>query len=55
MEMNPSKLKIMHIGKNNPGLPYFINGTEITAIKEKDIGFWITDDLSNSTHMHKAR
>ena len=36
--------------------PYFINGTEIKAIKEeKDIGFWITDDLSNSIHVHKAR
>ena len=55
MEINSSKSKIMHKGKNNPGLPYF-NGTETTAIKEeKDIGFWITDDFSNSTHVHKAK
>ena len=56
MEINATKSKIMHIGKNNPGLPYFIDGTEIAASKEeKDIGFWVTDDLSNSTHVHKAR
>ena len=56
MEINPAKSRVMHIGRNNPHLPYFINGTEIKAIKEeKDIGFWVTDDLSNSTHVHKAR
>lgn len=56
MEINSTKSKIMHIGKSNPCLPYFVNGTEITAIsEEKDIGFWLTDDLSNSTHVHKAR
>ena len=54
--VDPTKLKIMHIGKNNPGLSYFVNGMEIAAIsEEKDIGFWLTDDLSNSTHVHKAR
>ena len=46
----------MHIGKNNPCLPYTINGALIDSVaKEKDIGFWITDDLSTSTHVHKAR
>ena len=56
MEINPSKSKVMHIGRNNPGLPYSIDGTEIESIStEKDIGFWITDDLSPSTHVHKAR
>ena len=56
MEINPKSCKIMQIGKNNPGLPYFIDGTKIAAItEEKDIGFWITDDLSNFTHVHKAR
>ena len=29
---------------------------EIKAVStEKDIGFWITDDLSTTTHVHKAR
>lgn len=49
MEINPS-------GRNNPGLSYTIGGTPIESVRtEKDIGFWITDDLSSSTHVHKAR
>ena len=56
MEINPGKSKVMHLGRNNPNLPYFINGTEIkTVTTEKDIGFWVTHDLSTSTHVHKAR
>ena len=56
MEINPSKSKIMHLGINNPGFTYSVNGTEIKAVtEEKDIGFWITDDLSTKTHVHKAR
>ena len=56
MEINPGKSKIMHLGKENPNLPYYINGTEITTVTtEKDIGFWIANDLSTSTHIHKAR
>ena len=46
----------MHVGRNNPGLPYSINGMQIDLVTtEKDIGFWITDDLSTTTHVHKAR
>ena len=56
MEINPSKSKVMHIGRENPGLPYCINGTQIESVTiEKDIGFWIADDLSPSTHVYKAR
>ena len=56
MEINPSKSKVMHIGGQNPSLPYYINGIEIaTVTTEKDIGFWIRDDLSTSTHVQKAR
>ena len=56
MEINPGKSKIMHLGKNNPKFPYVINGTEIkTVTTEKDIGFWVTDDLSTTTHVYKAR
>ena len=56
MEINPSKSKVMHMGKQNPGLPYHINGTDIAQVTtEKDIGFWVRDDLSTSTHIQKAR
>ena len=56
MEINPSKSKIMHVGRNNPGLSYTIDGIPIDSVEvEKDIGFWISDDLSSSTHVHKAR
>ena len=56
MEINPSKSKVMHMGRENPGHTYFINGTEIKSVAiEKDIGFWISDDLSTTTHVHKAR
>ena len=56
MEINPIKSKIMHLGKNNPGFPYYVNGTQIKPVTvEKDIGFWIADDLSSKTHIHKAR
>ena len=56
MEINPGKSKVMHVGKHNPGLPYYINGAKIaTVTTEKDIGFWVRDDLSTSTHVQKAR
>ena len=56
MEINPGKSKVMHLGKKNPNLPYFINETEIkTVTEEKDIGFWVTHDLRTTTHVHKAR
>ena len=46
----------MHVGKKNLGLPYSIHDSEISVVsKEKDIGFWIQDDLSTSTHVNKAR
>ena len=33
----------------------FVNGSEIAAICEKDIGFWIREDLSTTTPIQKAR
>ena len=56
MEINPGKSKVMHIGRSNPMFPYYINGTEIKTVDaEKDIGFWIMNDLSTTTHVNKAR
>ena len=40
MEINPGKSKVMHLGKDNPGHTYYINGSEIKSVTtEKDIGF----------------
>ena len=56
MEINAAKSKVMHMGRHNPRLPYFVNGSEIAAVSvEKDIGFWIREDLSTTTHIQKAR
>ena len=56
MEINQKKSKIMHIGDDNPKLPYVMMGSQIkSVVLEKDIGFWISDDLSTSTHVGKAR
>ena len=56
MEIHPTKSKILHIGKENPGLPYQLNGEEIpTVAMEKDIGFWMSEDLSSKTHVQKAK
>ena len=55
MEINPSKSKVMHMGQDNPGLPYSIEGQPIEAVTtEKDIGFWISDELSSTVHVQKA-
>ena len=46
----------MHLGPNNPGFAYTVEGIEIkTVCLEKDIGFWISNDLSTTAHIHKAR
>ena len=46
MEIHPGKSKVLHIGKDNPNMPYYIGNVQIeTTREEKDIGFWITDDL----------
>ena len=38
MEINPSKSKIIHLGRNNPGLTYSINGMPIQSVAtEKDV------------------
>ena len=56
MEIHPGKSKILHVGKDNPNMPYYISNIQIaTTNEEKDIGFWVTNDLSTSTHVRKAR
>ena len=56
MGIHPAKSKILHIGRENPGMPYQMNGTEIPTVSlEKDIGFWISEDQSSTTHVQKAK
>ena len=56
MEIHPAKSKILHIGKNNPRMGYCLNGANIATVAlEKDIGFWMSEDLSSTTHVQKAR
>ena len=56
MEIHPAKSKILHIGRGNPNLTYQMNGADIATVSvEKDIGFWVTSDLSSSTHVQKAK
>ena len=56
MEIHPAKSKILHIGKENPGLPYWLNGSEIpTVAMEEDIGLWMLEDLLTKTHVQKAK
>ena len=45
--LNPKKISMIKMQSG---------GTEIAAVStEKDIGFWIWDDLSTTTHLQKAR
>ena len=47
---------MLHIGPNNPRAEYFLAGNQIQAVPElKDIGYWLTEDLSPKTHILKAR
>lgn len=55
MEFNIAKCKIMHLGKNNPKLKYFMNGQELKEVeKEKDIGITIHCSLKPSIQCAEA-
>ena len=42
MTFHANKCKIMHIGRNNPGYKYVMNGMEIgETTEEKDLGVWM--------------
>ena len=56
MVYHQDKVKRMHVGQQNPKLPYYLNGQEIRMVEEeKDIGFWVTKDLMPAIHVRKAR
>ena len=55
MEFNIPKCKILHLGFNNPGHIYTMNGIPIDVVDhEKDIGIHITKSLKPSDHCAKA-
>ena len=56
MKIHPDKMKVLHIGPNNIGHGYKINGIEIESCEEqRDIGFMIHSSLSTSHHVQNAR
>jgi hypothetical protein len=56
MILHPEKTKMLHVGPNNPRAEYFLAGNQIQTVSElKDIGYWLTKDLSSRTPILKAR
>lgn len=55
MDFNTKKCKIMHVGRNNPGYKYTMNGEELTEVEaERDVGICITQNLKPSKHVNEA-
>ena len=51
MVFNAKKCKVLHIGRNNPGHNYYMQGEEIQSVtSEKDIGVIISETLKPSDH-----
>jgi len=49
MEFNVKKCKVMHVGGEYVGSPYFMEGNRLTVDEtEKDLGIWITSDMKSS-------
>ena len=56
MKIHPDKTKVLHLGEDNPKNVYHINGINIrTTELEKDIGFFMNENLTSSNHVSKAR
>jgi len=51
MLFNVDKCKVMHIGKENQNLSYYMDGKRLEDVnQEKDLGIIITNDLKPSAH-----
>jgi len=51
MLFNVDKCKVMHIGKENPNLSYYMKGKQLEDVnQEKDLRIIITNDLKPSAH-----
>lgn len=54
LPLNLSKCVVLHIGKTNPRLQYYINGVNIPLVNEHvDLGVTVTHNLSWSEHIAK--
>ena len=52
--VDEGKCKVLHIGKNNPRLDYFIDGKLLPLVEfEKDLGLNITENLQWDMHIKK--
>ena len=55
MKFNPSKCKVMHIGKNNTKYDYKLFGQNLTKVtSERDLGVIISNDLKPTKHCISA-
>lgn len=55
MSFNVSKCKVMHLGRQNPRLPYTLNGTGLSIThEERDLGVLIQDDLKVNLQCSEA-
>ena len=54
IKFKSGKCKILHVGKYNPGLKYFMYGRELQCTEvEKDLGLFIDKDLKFEQHMNE--
>lgn len=52
LTLNPDKCTVLHIGPNNPNIPYSLNGTTVKAVSEqKDLGVIISNHLKWEAHI----
>jgi hypothetical protein len=55
LPLNISKCEVLHMGKNNQNLSYYIDGSKLPAVNSHvDLGVLVTNDLSWSDHILKT-
>lgn len=53
MPLNDSKCSILHLGKNNPRIQYFIGSAQVTCVAEQnDLGIVVTEDMKWENHIN---
>lgn len=50
--LNPTKCTVLHIGRNNPKITYYLGGTPVKSVEsQSDLGIIVNSDLSWSEHI----